>query len=272
MITSIAGHLPASIRKHHEFIALGGAFILLLIAASEPSINVKANVINHLIFIDVTQSMNTLDMTLDHKQVSRLEYTRHLLQDTVSNLPCGSRIGIGVFFKSNITLLFNPIETCSNLNVLHESIGHIEWRMASRGNSNIRLGLQSMADLTINADYPFNVVFMTDGQESPPLNAISKTSLASWQGGKNWLLVGIGGDHPMPIPKLDNRNEIIGYWSIYSIKIAPGAAVNDGTGSARDESLATEPYEYYLSQLDETYMKELAFDIGGNYLRAKQPD
>jgi hypothetical protein len=42
-----------------------------------------------------------------------------------------------------------------------------------------------MADLATHADHPFNLVFITDGQESPPLNAINKTSLIGWKGGKN---------------------------------------------------------------------------------------
>ena len=144
--------------------------------------------------------------------------------------------------------------------------------MASRGNSNIRLGLQSIATRLLSMDTPSNIVFITDGQEAAPLNAINKTSLSGWHGGADWLLVGVGNTKPSPIPKLDADNKTVGYWSIYSIKIAPGIAVNDGTNSKRDESYASAPYEYYLSNLNEDYMKELATDIQGHYLKAGSPN
>ncbi|PCI60537.1 MAG: hypothetical protein COB34_02390 [Methylophilaceae bacterium] len=263
--------MRAYIRLHRETIVLSLTLLLLIIATMKPTITLQREITSHLIFIDVTQSMNVTDMSVNGHPVSRLEYTKHLLKKTIKQLPCHSRVGLAIFFKADVALLYTPVETCRNLSLLEDTIDHLEWRMASRGNSNIRLGLQSIAVRLVTIDVPVNVVFITDGDEAAPLNAINKTNLSGWIGGSDWLLVGVGGEKPSPIPKLDANNKRVGIWSIYSIKIAPGIAVNDGPNSARDESYATAPYEYYLSRLDDRYMEELAADIKGNYLKASSP-
>lgn len=260
--------MKINLHLHHETIALSIALILLISASSKPTIELKRNISSYMILIDITQSMNVGDMLLNGQPVSRLDYTKQLLKNTIKNLPCNTRVGLGIFFKADVAFLYLPIETCSNLGLLWDTIDHLEWRMASRGNSNIRLGLLSMATRLLTMDKPTNVVFITDGEEAAPLNAINKTSLSGWHGGADWLLVGVGDTKPSPIPKLDANNQTVGYWSIYSIKISAGIAVNEGPNNIRDESYASAPYEYYLSNLDELYMKELASDIQGHYLKA----
>lgn len=256
------------LKTHYEMIALTGALLLLLFAATKPTMLLNREMRSYLILVDVTQSMNVLDMSLDGKSVSRLAFTKDLLKNTIKDLPCHSRVGLGVFFKADIVLLYTPVETCHNLTQLWDSIDHLEWRMASRGNSNIRLGLQSITARLATFSTPTNVVFITDGDEAPPLNAITKTKITGWMADADLLLVGVGDNKDSPIPKLDAQNNPVGYWSIYSIKIAPGVAVNEGPTSARDESYASAPYEYYLSRLDDDYMAELATETNGTYLKA----
>lgn len=264
--------MKAFIRLHHESILLTTALLLLILAAFNPSTKITRNIKSYMILIDVTQSMNVKDMQVGGRPVSRLDFTKHLVKDALKELPCHSRVGLGIFFKADTAFLFNPLETCAHLTTMWQTLDHLEWRMASRGNSNIRLGLQSIASRLITAGSPMNVVFITDGDEAPPLNAITKTTLAGWQHTTDWLLVGVGDSKPSPIPKLDTNNQTKGYWSLYSVKMAPGVAVNDGPNSARDESYATAPYEYYLSKLDEGYMQALAEDIHGHYLGNPSPE
>ncbi|MDP1659988.1 MAG: VWA domain-containing protein [Methylotenera sp.] len=253
------------INQHYDVISLALALILLLIALMQPSIEVERDIKSYMIFVDVTQSMNVQDMVLNGQSVSRIEYSKQILKETIEALPCGSRVGLGIFYKFTATALYAPIETCANYDVLLSSISHLEWRMASLGSSNIRAGLQSIASLLVTNGEPAQVTFITDGNEAAPLNIFTKTSLVGWQSGRDWLLVGVGGNKPTPIPKLNARNEVIGYWSTYSVKLQPASNVDENGG--RDESVASQPYEYYLSQLDEPYMKELAQDIGGQYLK-----
>lgn len=255
-------------RTYYEIIVLSIALLLLVAAATKPTLSVKQEIKSYLILVDVTQSMNVADMSLQGEPVSRLAFTKALLKQTIKDIPCHSRVGLGIFFKADIVLLYTPIEICSNTSLIGDSIDHLEWRMASRGNSNIRLGLQSISARLSTFETPTNVVFITDGDEAPPLNAITKTKIAGWIGNTDLLLVGLGKNKESPIPKLDANNNPTGYWSIYSIKMAPGVAVNEGPNDARDESYASTPYEYYMSRLDEAYMTELATDTGSTYLKA----
>lgn len=255
-------------RTHYEIIVLFIALLLLLLAATKPTLPFKQEIKSYLILVDVTQSMNVSDMSLQGKPVSRLAFTKALLKETIKDIPCHSRVGLGVFFKADIVLLYTPIEICSNTSLIWDSIDHLEWRMASRGNSNIRLGLQSISARLATFDAPTNVIFMTDGDEAPPLNAITKTDIVGWTANTDLLLIGLGKDKASPIPKLDANNNPVGYWSIYSIKMAPGVAVNEGPNDARDESYASAPYEYYMSRLDEAYMTELATATASTYIKA----
>lgn len=254
--------------RHYDELSLIAAMLLLVSAMARPTIKVDRDIQSHLFFVDITQSMNVEDMKLHGLPASRLAYTRYLLKEVVKGMPCGSRVGLGIFAKANAILLYAPIEVCANFDVLQDSFDHLDWRMAPHGSSLVRFGLQSMASMEKTLVAPTNLVFFTDGEEAPPLNEITKTSLKNWQSGRDWLLVGVGGGKPMPIPKFNARNEIVGYWSIYSIKIEPAAVVSEESTGARDDSIATEPREYYLSKLDEPYMQDLAKEIGAQYVRA----
>jgi mxaL protein len=141
--------------------------------------------------------------------------------------------------------------------VLQDALANLEWRMAWRGSSHLRLGLQAAA-MTLNMlPEPAQMVFFTDGDEAAPLNAITKTELTALQGSSGWLLAGVGADHPSPIPKFNAKNEVIGYWSLYATKIEPSQIVNEDSLGKRDDSIASDPHEYYLSALREDYLKEL---------------
>ncbi len=256
-------------KKHYDFICLFIALVLLLIAISQPSVNMKQQQQNYLFIVDITQSMNVPDMMWQGESLSRLDYAKQLLKDTVKTLPCGSKVGLGVFFKTTPALLYTPIETCSNYDIFIDTIDHLDWRMASQGSSNIRVGISSIDSLlTISQDDIAQVIFLTDGQEAQPLNIFTKTKIAKLNHQHAWLIVGVGGNNPTPIPKLNDKNAVIGYWSTDAIKLSPASNVDEGSNGGRDNSIATETYEYYLSQLDENYLKELSADIGAHYLRA----
>ena len=252
-----------------EVVLLISALIMLLIAIARPSINTMRVQQNYLFVVDVTQSMNVKDMSWSGTPITRLEYAKQLLKESIKTLPCDSQVSLGIFFKTTATLLYTPIETCSNYHLLWDTIDHLDWRMASQGNSNIRIGLLSIASLLVTGnDTISQVIFMTDGQEAQPLNVFTKTSLTDWQDKRPWLIVGLGGNKPTPIPKLDTKNAVLGYWSTDAIKLNPASNVDEGHNGGRDNSIATEPYEYYFSRLEEPYLKELAADIGAQYIKA----
>lgn len=258
--------------KQRDFSFLLIALLLLLIAFFQPGIQWKRDLYHYLFIVDITQSMNAADMRVNGQKASRLEYTRQLLSESVARLPCGNKVSLSVFSAETIALLFTPIEVCKNYDVIQDSIAHLEWRMAWRGNSRLRFGVQSAAAAVNSLSTPAQVVFFTDGDEAPKLNAINKSDLSAWQGGKDWLIVGVGGNQPFPIPKFDSENKVLGYWAFSNSIMAPSQVQSEESLGTRDDSIATAEYDRYLSQLDEAYLKELSSEIGASYLRASTAD
>lgn len=244
------------------------AIIGLMIAIYNPKIEAPRDSHGYMFVIDITQSMNVEDMRIDGIQVSRLNYTLALLGATLKELPCGSSVSVALFANAEIVPLYTPLEVCSNYNELYETLNHIEWRMAWRGSSHLRLGLQDASRVLLTFPEPAQIVFLTDGDEAAPINAITKIELTPMPGSNGWLLAGIGSSNLSPVPKFNSKNQIIGFWSAYATKIEPSQIVNEESEGKRDDSIASEPREYYLSALREEYLKEMSYDIGANYIRA----
>ncbi len=260
--------MPELRRRRNEAILLASALILLLLAALRPTVPVQRDIHTFLLVVDITQSMNTVDMQLDGKPASRIDYTRHMLHDMVASMPCNTRVGVAIFAGVLVTTLFEPVEVCENFSAVQDTIAHLEWREAAHGNSRHGFGLLSAAGAVKALHEPAQVIFFTDGEEAPMLHAFNRADLSNWQGGSDWLLVGIGSDKPTPVPKMDENNKIIGYWSDTTYQLEPGIAqVSDETRLKREDGVATQDYERHLSKLDETYLKSLAREIKAHYLR-----
>lgn len=259
------------LRQRRETSLLAAALALLLVALLHPSIPVKRDIYTYLLVVDITQSMNTEDMSQRGKPVSRIAYTRQLLHDSVAQMPCGTRVGVALFAGVITSTLFHPVEVCGSFDAIQDTIEHLEWRQAWHGNSRLGFGLLSASAAVKALPEPAQVVFFTDGEEAPRLHAFNMADLTNWQGGKGWLLVGIGSDQRTPIPKMDENNKVIGYWSNNTYQLEPGIAqVSEETRGERDNSVATADYERYLSTLDEKYLQSLAKTIHGQYVRGDQ--
>ena len=256
------------LRQRRETALLVIAFVLLLVALLRPTIPLKRDIYTYLLVVDITQSMNAEDMSLDGKKTSRIDYTRHLLHDAIASMPCGTRVGVALFAGVVVSTIFHPVEVCSSFDAVQDTVAHLEWRQAWHGNSRLGFGMLSASAALKALPEPAQVVFFTDGEEAPRLHAFNKADLSNWQGGKGWLLVGIGSDQRTPIPKMDENNKVIGYWSNNTYQLEPGIAqVSEETRGQRDNSIATSDYERYLSVLDEKYLQAVAKDIHANYVR-----
>lgn len=265
---SLLKRLPASLRQRRETVMLACALLLLLLALLRPTLPIKRDIYTYLLVVDITQSMNAEDMRLGGETVSRMVYTRRLLRDAVASMPCGTRVGVALFAGVVVSTLFHPIEVCANYDAIQDTVQHLEWRHAWHGNSRLAFGMLSATAALKALPEPAQVVFFTDGEEAPRLHAFNQADLSKWQGGKDWLLVGIGSDRPTPVPKLDADNRMLGYWSQNTYQLEPGIAqVSTETRGSRDDSVATQDYERYLSVLDEAYLQELARTIQGRYVR-----
>jgi mxaL protein len=260
--------LGSVMKQRREVVLLCSALLLLLIALFRPSVPIQRDIHTYLLVVDITQSMNTEDMRLNGKKASRMEYTRQLMHDTISSMPCGTRVGLALFAGVVVSTIFHPVEVCGSFDAIQDTVEHIEWRQAWHGNSRLGFGMLSASAALKALSEPARVVFFTDGEEAPMLHAFNRADLSNWQGGRGWLLVGIGSDTPTPIPKMDENNKIIGYWSENTYQLEPGIAqVSDETRGRRDEGVATQDYERYLSVLDEKYLQALAKEVKGRYIK-----
>ena len=242
--------LRAGLQRGGWKLALAG--MLLLTAALLPPLLLTRDIVNHLVVIDITQSMYVTDQVLDGRPASRLAFARASLVQAMRQLPCGSQIGLGIFASRRTLLLLAPIEVCGNRFELEQAIAQIDARMAWEDASVIVRGVYSATDVAFELPQHPSVIFITDGQESPP-----RAELPDFDrplGRVRGTLVGVGGDMPQPIPHLDKEGRQIGWWSAAEVVQQPTKA-----GSA--------PSQEHLSWLHESYLQALAPHAGLRYAR-----
>lgn len=256
------------LRHRRDASLLGAAFILLFIAYFQPTIPLKRNIYSYLLVVDISQSMNVIDTSIQGKPASRIAYTQHMLHEMVSSMPCGTRVSIGLFAGVSIAALYTPVEVCANFSVINDTIDHLDWRTAWSGNSRVRESLFNMARVLRAFPEPAQVVYFSDGEEAPKLHAFNTKELTNFQGAGGWLFVGIGSDKGAPIPKLDDKNQVIGYWSNDSFAMQPGIAqISEANLGVRDNNVASGEGDRFISRLNEDYMIDIAKQISADYVR-----
>lgn len=255
-------------RHRRDVTLLAVALLLLIIALFNPKIPIKRDIYSYMLVADISQSMNTVDMTLNGKPVSRMVYMQDMMHRLVGELPCGTNVSISLFAGVSVAAMYTPIEICENFDAINDTIDHLDWRTAWSGNSRVRTSMVSLAKTIRSLPAPAQVVFFTDGEEAPKIHVFNKTDLTTFQGGDDWLFVGIGSDAGTPIPKLDEHNQLIGYWSGDSFAMQPGIAqISESNLGVRDDNVAGSTSDRYLSKLDEENLKELSKEINGLYVR-----
>ncbi len=262
------------------------AALLCAAAFLEPRLPLARPRFEIVVVLDITQSMNTADMVADGRPVSRLAHARAALQAALPALPCGSRLGWAAFTEARSYLLMTPVEVCANRAELRASLDHIDGRMAWSGNSEIAKGLHS-ARVTVG-DLPEHpaLVFVTDGQEAPPLEPRFRPHFDDKPGQVAGLLVGVGAPRLSPIPKTDPSGRPIGFWSADEVaQVDPrsqgrnssvgGEGLVDEQGRAAGAvagGLGATPGSEHLSSLREGYLRQLATENGFDYLRLDDPE
>ncbi|CAA2137862.1 vWA domain-containing protein [Hyphomicrobium sp. ghe19] len=164
-----------------------------------------------LAIVDITGSMNTRDMGKPRGSLNRLEAARDALVDLMQDIPCQSRLGLGVFTERISFLLFNPVEVCGNYDALERAISGLDWRMAWQGDSYIAKGLYSGIDIA--SSLKSDLIFLTDGHEAPPLPFTGVPEFEGKPGAVKGLIVGVGGSEKVPIPKYDDEGRQIGVYN-----------------------------------------------------------
>ena len=113
--------LPADLKRGRGWM-LALAAALLLLAAFLPPLRLAREVVNHLVVLDITQSMYVADTSIDGRTVSRLAFVQRALTDALATLPCGSQLGLGIFASRRTLLLLAPIDVCENRVELEQAI------------------------------------------------------------------------------------------------------------------------------------------------------
>jgi mxaL protein len=231
----------------------------------------------HIVVLDVTQSMNVPDAQWAGQPISRLAYARHALHEALPVLPCGSRVGWALFTEYRSYLLFTPVEVCAHRAELRRSLAAIDGRMAWSGNSEIAKGLHSAVKLVKELPGTPSLVFITDGHESPPLSPRHRPPVDDKAGEVAGLIVGVGQAQPSPIPKTDPQGRPLGYWRADEVlqtdprSLGRGGSVGgermvDEPGTPAAAGLGATPGSEHLSGLRDSYLRLLASEHGWAYL------
>ena len=255
-------------RHRHDAALLLAALLVLVVALFNPTVPVKRDIYSYIFVTDISQSMNVVDKTLNGKPVSRMVFMQDTLHKIIGELECGTNVSIALFAGVSVAALYTPIEVCENFDAINDTIDHLDWRTAWSGNSRIRSSMLGLARTIRSFPAPAQVVYFTDGEEAPKLHVFNTQDLANFQGGDDWLFVGVGGEAGAAIPKLDEHNQLIGYWSAESFAMQPGIAqISEANLGVRNDSIASGAGDRYISKLDEPYLKSLAKEVNGIYVR-----
>ena len=239
------------------------ALLFLVVAICLPPINTPQTTYDYLVVFDITQSMNVEDYETNGVPESRLTFARNAVRQTLRELPCGSRVGWGIFTEYRTLVLLAPIEVCENYNDLLASLdridGRMRWANASQISKGVFWALRGAHDL---GGKP-HVLFITDGQEAPPLEGeglplfddIKRGDIGGW-------LIGAGSYTPRPIPRTDADGRPIGFW--HADEVVQRESSSTGHNGA--------PGHEQLSEVREPYLRQLANQVGFDYLHLNDRD
>jgi len=272
---------PGATWRHDRWL-LGAAALLLAGGFLDPGVMLARPSFEHVVVLDVTQSMNVTDVQLDGKPVSRLALAKHALRQSLIELPCGSKVGWAIFTEYRSFLLLAPIEVCTHLSELRSTLAQIDGRMAWAGNSEIAKGVHSAIGVVKLLPGKPSLVFVTDGQEAPPLNPRYRPPFDDKPGEVSGVIVGVGGLVPSPIPRFDPDGRAMGYWQADQVmqtdlrsqgrsgNVKGEAMVDDRAGMVAP-SLGAVPGSEHLSSLREGYLRLLSREQGLAFLRLQSP-
>lgn len=266
--------LAQRIGRRAVLLALSSAALALCYAV--PTIKLERATYSFLVALDITQSMNARDAGAPGRPLSRLAFAKEALQQTLAGLPCGSRVGWAIFTEYRVLVLLAPVEVCANWAELTTVLERIDGRMTWAGASEIAKGLHSGLRGVAALGGGSALVFVTDGHEAPPLHPRLRPRFDGRPGEVPGLIVGVGGEALVPIPKFDPDGRPIGLWE--AGEVAQTDTFSAGrSGSAGGERMvgadeAPPPVrQEHLSSLKEAYLQQLAAETGLGYVRLASP-
>jgi mxaL protein len=252
--TRLPGALPVPLRGAPALVA---ATLLLVLALALPAVTLPLERSETIVVFDITQSMDVEDMQLEGAPVSRLAFARESARRALRELPCGSRVGWAAFTEYRTLLLLAPIEVCANYDDLQATLAEIDGRIRWGNASEVAKGVFWAVRAARELGRQTAVVFLTDGQEAPPVGDLPRFDDVRAGEVRGWLL-GVGGSVPLPIPRTDAQGERTGYWRAADVQQRTGA---DGQPRSQE----------HLSELREPHLRTLAGRTGLAYATLRDP-
>ncbi len=240
--------------RDYRFWLRVAALGLVCAALVLPPVVVPRTVYTVIAVLDITGSMNVTDVRVDGAAATRIALEKAAVRRMLGALPCGSRLGLAVFVEKQPFLLFEPVESCGNFEVLDQEIGNVDWRMGWDSESHISETLLAAMALAHGLDA--DLVFMTDGQETPPLWWSKAPDFTGARGSVRGVIAGIGGTQFSPIPKFNSYGRQIGVFM-------PGDVPSERDGMFRGRE--------HLSAVDEPHLRVLAGESGLAYVHLQSP-
>jgi mxaL protein len=275
---ALASAVSAALRGRGEALLLGLAVLALGATFLRPTIAMQRPELELVVVLDVTQSMNVPDQRLDGKPVSRLAYAKAVLERALVALPCGAKLGWSFFTEYRSFLLMAPIEVCEHHRELRDTLRRIDGRMAWAGNSEVAKGLNSGLQIAHTLESRPALVFLTDGHEAPPVNPGYRPNFTVERGDVRGVILGVGGDAALPIPKIDPAGQRLGEWAADEVLQVDPRSLGRGGSVAGEQMVEPEerdvaplpgatPGREHLSALREDYLMLLASETGLAYRR-----
>lgn len=258
------------------------ALLALALGELNPSITIDQARHRHLLVFDITQSMNVRDQGVGEGLSTRLESARQFALEAVARMRCGSEVGLGLFTGHRTLVLFTPVEVCEHYTDIAATMRAIDWRMAWEARSEVAKGLHSALISAAGLAGETSVVFITDGHEAPPINPGLRPRYRGTVGEVRGAIAGIGGDVPVPIPKLDSTGKQRGFWQPDDVmqvdrvslgnrgSSVSGASLTQAERAALQQRIArgTE----HLSSIKEDYLRSLSSGLQLVYTRTQSAD
>lgn len=187
------------------------ALLLLIPVWFNPHIKQPSNVSDTLFVIDVSESMNVPDVSYPRPSTPRLELAKAAVTAGMEHLPCGSRVSIGLFAGEEVVVLFEPLEVCGHFSSIEKVVANINTNMRWIGDSWLIRGI--VYGIKEANKRELNLVFISDIDEMPHGHTHRIADLIANQGKINAAIWGVGGDTPLPVPKVDTKGNLLAYWT-----------------------------------------------------------
>lgn len=243
------------------------ALILVLGALFLPHVPRNVQIMDVLFVLDITDSMNVEDAELDGKKINRLEWAKEMTRRSMLEMPCGSHAGLAIFSEARSLILINPVEVCSNYHDLTQMLQQLHPTMAWARSSEVSKAVYTAIRQSLDISPMPTVVFMTDGHESPPVHESLFPRFAGTPGDVPGVIVGMGGDDLLPIPKTNEEGEIDGFWDVNDVMHVDVYASSRGD---RQDAVLQGPRTEHMSSQKKAHIETLSKRVGFNFVTSPE--